>query len=323
MVLESLYDAIRVEFGKDYDPDNDYNGDHNGSSIAEKENRIRTNNYYERVSLENKSLSPQAVYALATKPKMTSKDGSIVGDPGDAQEVLWSLEGDQYDDGEGYTGHIFQTDGAKKLKSEAEAFAAYYDSFVKWKKNHNNKFENSAKFIDIDTKRDIIFNSKSEKYKEGSWLVGPYKLDYLLSTVKNGDLEKYFAGMTNMKITGEYNDKSKTTIKEIKKWSYFVPLQAKGTNLTAEQIAKGEVTSLKYGVPEPNQEFYIEIPFDENLIRIAELKASFRAVDYEASANYYAGIGEYIDFDIDIEIEKFEKYSNAYKIGRASCRERV
>lgn len=310
MVLKSLDNAIRAEFGDAYNPDNDYDGDHSSSSIADKENRIRTNNYYEMVSPENKPLSPQAAYALATKPKMTSKDGSVVGDPGDAQEVLWSLEGDQYPDDEGYTGHIFQTDGAKKLKSEAEAFEAYYDSFVKWKANHNNAFENSAKFV--ETKRDIIFNSKSEKYKEGSWLVGPYKLDYLLSTVKNGNSEKYFAGMTNMKITGEYNDKSKTTIKEILKWSYFVPLQAKGTNLTAEQIAKGEVTSLKYGVPEPNQEFYIEIPFDENLIRIAELTASFRAVDYEASANYYAGIGEYIDFEADIEIEKFEKYSNAY-----------
>lgn len=278
------------------------------STVADTVNMIRTYSFY-KLAESGRVLSPQSAYGFATESK--NKSPAEKDYPGGAQEVSWSMvEKDGYVDPRGSQAtinYIPVTEVGKKTKALAEAFAAHYQRLVEWKKKNADKYIPAF----LDTERNIIFNAKSTKYEEGAWLVGPYGIDYLLSTVTHNGKELYFAGMTDMIVYGEYTD-SVEPIKEIKKWSYFVPLQSSNTTLTIEEIAAGKVTNLKYGVPEPNQEFYLEIPYDENLISIAELKASFKALDYTATANYYVGMGEYVDFSVEIIQEEFDKISYEY-----------
>lgn len=312
-VLRQFFDrsvdsAIQIELGNIYDPEGVIKTGYHRlpDSVADSKNMPRTRSFYELVN-SGKKLSAQSAFALALESHNKNENSY----PGAAQEVLWTMLVDQIIDPRGtseYVQYVVKNNNSARTKTLAEAFGAYYERLVEWKSRNNNTY--TPKFL--ETERNIIFNSKSTTYSSGAWLVGPYKVDYLLSNIKYNNDELYFAGMTDMKVYGEYNTKT-NKIKEIQKWSYFVPLQTGHSQLTEADIAKGKVTSLKHGVPEPNQEFYIEIPYDENLISISQLQASFQALDYDAQANYYLGAGEYVDFGIDVALEKFDQISNRYE----------
>ncbi len=310
---DAVQHAVEAEVGKFYNPNNIISTSLNTitDSVADVVGQVRTDSHYE-LHEGNVLLTPQAAYALAMAPKKTVY-------PSIAQQILWTLTDSKYRDlayGSGYPVTDYKLNErdhkeAIKIKEMAKAFEAHYKNLVKWK-NKNKEKEYRPEFL--ETERDIIFNAKSSKYEGGSWIVGPYKLDYLLSTVEQDDEKLYFAGMYDMIITGKYVSSNGTTsVREIKEWSFFVPLSTTGKGLTPGEISQGvETTDLKYGVPEPNQEFYIEIPYDENLIAISKLKARFKALDYDVRGNYYLGVGEYINFRVDIALERYSRIANGY-----------
>lgn len=305
--------AIDKELDK-YDAAKIWTEVNESNSQADTSGLIRTNTYFE-FSGEKDDVSPQLAFAHAVAQVKTTPG---VGYPGAAQEILWIIAGREYSDPRSSNIDVMavntkhaETPG---LLSLSGAFESHHKRLVQWRSKNAGKY--TPEFKVDDKPRDRIFNSKSEKYKGGSWLVGPYKMDYLLSKVKFNGNDLYFAGLEKMTVYGEYTDskKNENSIKEIKKWSFFVPLKTSEKGLTQSEIDKGiETSSLKYGVPEPNQTFYIEIPYDENLLRIKELKAKFKALDYDASAEQYLGMGEYVDFKLDVAVEKFEEITNKYR----------
>ena len=313
--IKIFYDAvdkaIQQEAGSYYSKDGDErvpDSDVDYEDIGDNEKKLRTKSYYEK-SGGPIELSPQAAFALAISAQKSSSNY-----PGDAQRVLWTIKDGQFTDpmsDKTVQNYIIPSGAISSLnvKRLAEEFEKYYNNLKAWKEKNAGKY--TPKFV--DTKRNIIFNAKSESYKQGAWLIGPYKMDYLISVVKDKDKDLYFAGLVDMQVYGEYTD-DKNPIKAIKQWTFFVPLKSSGEGLTENEIAAGvQTTKLKHGVPEPNQEFYLEIPYDENLIRISEIKARFKALDYEAKGQYYLGSGEYIDFDLDVAVEKFSNIALGYK----------
>ena len=129
-----------------------------------------------------------------------------------------------------------------------------------------------------------------------------------------------------MKVYGFYIEEDKTTgtktgvQKEIMQWEFFIPLKYSEKELR-EDLIPTEVTN---DIPEPNQEFYLEIPYDENLAGIDELRAYFKALDHQdAMIEHYYGIGEYVEFSLNVEIEKMQSMSHAYEKVKAPTEVRV
>ena len=333
LAYEAANEVIRREVGNIY-----YNLDRNTglpsdpTGVADSVARARTKAYYSYASTAK--LTPQAAYAIAAAPKRSY--------PGSAQLVLWMIREGKYQDSQqpALVDYIIPSNDLNSLEIKAlsEAFELYYNNLMAWKSKANfytkqvstnvkstadgKQILNYANGDDwyqprFETNdRKITFNSKSDTYAGGSWLVGPYKVDYLLNNTSHRNKIIYFAGMSSMKVTGEYIDSARKTksTKEITKWSYFVPLEKTAARTKGAENGFGvKNTPLTNGIPEPNQEFFIEIPYDENLLGIKEIQAKFRYTDYAATTTYYVGAGEYADFTIDVAVEKLEKIAHGYR----------
>ncbi len=347
-ITEQIYyevtnEALKRELGNFVDDDEELNTELNNvrHSVADTVKKPRTFAFYNR-SKSDVLLSPQAAFAMANQSETTY--------PSDAQLVLWMTKDGKFQafPNERIVNFLIEdnVDDANglALKAISEAFELYYNRLKEWKAKTKyytkvlggNRMSNADGTQELyyangdsdyqprfeKTEKKSIFNGKSEKYPTtGSWLVGPYKVDYLLNNVsytdkRNKEILKYFAGMTNMSVFGTYVNKTtnKEEVKEITKWSYFVPLQKEGNKIATSETQVGlKNTHLKYGVPEPNQEFYFEIPYDENLLGISEVKTKFNYTDYDIKGQYYVGAGEYIDFSLDIAVEKLEDISKQYR----------
>lgn len=176
------------------------------------------------------------------------------------------------------------------LADEAEAFYDYIvdvtsynhdtatsrEDFTTDESNDGNFNENNTVKIDYKVKMDsskveVLYDAETNKYR-----IGPLTVDYLRSIVKCGAREPVsFSGISNSVLVGKKADDTEVTID---KDAYRFVYEHDHQKYREETLNNTIDTDETYPYPYANEEFYIELDYQDDIVALTSFKFDFQYV---------------------------------------------
>lgn len=209
--------------------------------------------------------------------------------------------------------NMVETDLAK----EAEAFEAYIKEVTgqsdveSLERDENGLFKIDYQ-VDFTSDAKTRFNAETNKY-----IIGPFTLDYLRCATKQGERDKVsFCGISNSLIIGTDADgnelldeegNSRLKLDENYRFVYDDPEAHKNNRNEWDRDKEDDdcTDELYYPYPAPNEEFYIEIDYLDDLSLIKNIKFNFQYMtsggEYEFCDGTFLRIKWVFNWDMDME----------------------
>ena len=166
--------------------------------------------------------------------------------------------------------------------------------------------------VDFTSDAKTRFNAETNKY-----IIGPFTLDYLRCATKQGERDKVsFCGISNSLIIGTDADgnelldeegNSRLKLDENYRFVYDDPEAHKNNRNEWDRDKEDDdcTDELYYPYPAPNEEFYIEIDYLDDLSLIKNIKFNFQYMtsggEYEFCDGTFLRIKWVFNWDMDME----------------------